>query len=760
MKTIRKNFNFTAFIIYGFLFFGFLSFSKLDGLVMPYSASLLTFALSVGSSIILTPILFLLNFIALGNVGILPSMAITCAFNMMLALIYKRGKRSNGLSFCSFNAVGLIGYVFLGDGNTFISLEQRIIVCGLSALLCLLFWVGGNAVINKRLKYKFGYDESACLITLVIVLGVGISNFISPLFWKGVCAVVALLSCYFFSIGKGTLLCGVVGASLSLYYGNISLVSVFLIWGLATNAVMPLNRFAGAFTLPLCDLLIQLIFSAYNSYFLADFLPVLIGAVIFCIIPTKLISGVKDRLDFFKEKQLVRQTINRNKLMLSNRLYELSGVFTEIKATFNAFNKSENTTETSKRIILKQTLEDVCERCDKNKLCIKNKKARNESVEKMIDIGFAKGKLSLIDLPKNLGDTCANPSELLYSLNKLLAGYRNYCLEKKNASIGRELLAEEAQGVAEILRGLALESGTLLTFQSKYEKVLTENLFKAGFIASELLIYGEGERLSVSMILAMKEYSVFALQKLVSKTLGTDMILCDKNDISEDKVYLVFKRQAPFDAVFGVANVVKDGSNKSGDTHSVMKLSDDKFLVALSDGMGSGENAEKVSSTALSLIESFYKAGLSGDLILNTVNKILSINTEECFTALDISVVDLRTCKADFIKYGSPYGFIISENGIKIIEGNTLPLGILEELKPSVCQTELKEESTLLFVTDGISDAFGSSNEIIDYLRSVPALNPQSLADGIVVKAKELNHDKPADDMTALAVRIYKKKAV
>ena len=189
-----------------------------------------------------------------------------------------------------------------------------------------------------------------------------------------------------------------------------------------------------------------------------------------------------------------------------------------------------------------------------------------------------------------------------------------------------------------------------------------------------------------------------------------------------------------------------------------MKISDDKFLIALSDGMGSGEKAEKISSTALSLIESFYKAGLSGNLILNTVNKLLSINQEDSFTALDISVVDLKTCQADFIKYGSPYGFIISENGIKIIEGNTLPLGILEELNPSVCQTQLKEDSTLLFVTDGVSDAFGSSNEIIDYLRTVPALNPQSLADGIVEKAVKLNNEKPCDDMTALTVRIYKKK--
>ena len=105
--------------------------------------------------------------------------------------------------------------------------------------------------------------------------------------------------------------------------------------------------------------------------------------------------------------------------------------------------------------------------------------------------------------------------------------------------------------------------------------------------------------------------------------------------------------------------------------------------------MGSGLDAENVSSTSLSLIESFYKAGLSSPLILCTVNKLLSINTEDSFTALDLSVIDLKTLNADFIKYGSPYGFIVNDEGIKIVEGNSLPLGIIDELKPSVCTAPL-----------------------------------------------------------------------
>ena len=125
---------------------------------------------------------------------------------------------------------------------------------------------------------------------------------------------------------------------------------------------------------------------------------------------------------------------------------------------------------------------------------------------------------------------------------------------------------------------------------------------------------------------------------------------------------------------------------------------------------------------------------------------------------MDISVIDLKSCQADFIKYGAPYGFIIGDNGIRIIEGNSLPLGIIDELKPSVCTTELNDGDIILLLTDGISDAFGSSGDIIDYLRSVSAKNPQSLADNILEKALSLTNGQKNDDMTALAVRIYRRR--
>ena len=63
----------------------------------------------------------------------------------------------------------------------------------------------------------------------------------------------------------------------------------------------------------------------------------------------------------------------------------------------------------------------------------------------------------------------------------------------------------------------------------------------------------------------------------------------------------------------------------------MIRIDERKFMVALSDGMGSGEYAKKVSETAISLLESFYRAKMPSDLVLSTVNKLLSFSKEETF---------------------------------------------------------------------------------------------------------------------------------
>lgn len=756
MKLFKKTDYFSV-IKYLILFAVFLVFHKLEKQVYPYSVAILITAMTLGN-LFFTPLVFLSSYLVIGEPGLLAAAALPCVFFAAVLSIYRKTRVKPKAELLAYAALSMLLYVFLGNTAYETDTEKRILVSIFTVVLTFVSLIAGNAITNKGLKYKLGREELAALALMTSLFGLGISNLVSPYMWKTLSVFIILCAAFVYRTGASLLFSATLGISAALFYGNISYVAVYIVLAVAVESLISFSRYAAAVAVVSADYLIQAVFGIYGGYTLNDFIFTLIGATCFCIIPLKLLKSLKEKLYAFREKQLARQSINRSRLMTSNRLYELAGVFNEMANSFSAFKKKGMSEHKAKETIRKEILSAVCANCENAPACKARKAPSDADLEKLTDIGFAKGKLSLIDFPRDLGNTCVKPNNLLFAMNKMLADYRAFMLENINVENGRALIAEEAQGVSEILRGLALETGALLKYQSRLERSLGDALFKNGFLVSEILIYGEAENVTVSIIITMKEFSIFHLQNVISKTLGTDMTVCEKADISEYKRYMSFKHAADYDAAIGVASFTKDGSDKCGDTHSVVRLKDDKFLVALSDGMGSGKQAENISDASLSLIESFYKAGLPNELILNTVNKLLAINTDDSFTALDVSVIDLKTCSADFIKYGSPYGFIIGDEGVKIIEGNTLPLGILEELKPAVCTTPLCDGDMLLFVSDGVSDAFGSSGEILDFLRTVPAKNPQTLADEIVNAAVNMNGGEKKDDMTALAVRVYRKK--
>ena len=128
------------------------------------------------------------------------------------------------------------------------------------------------------------------------------------------------------------------------------------------------------------------------------------------------------------------------------------------------------------------------------------------------------------------------------------------------------------------------------------------------------------------------------------------MIVSERIALAKEKFCCILKRRPRYDAAFGVATIPKAGEDKSGDTHSVIKIDERKFMVALSDGMGSGEYARRISESTISLLESFYRAKMPSKTVLSTVNKLLTFSKEETFACVDIAVVDLDTGNADIVK--------------------------------------------------------------------------------------------------------------
>ncbi len=755
MKKIIPKLSFNSILLGAFSYLGFLILSSVSEDAPILSLSLLISIEGVSFSPFFVPLAFVLSFLTNKSSFLLYSL-VTAVISVIFFGIFRLKEKTPKIEILPLLCSLIILYVLFPINGKIIFSENKIYGGIFTLLFSCITFIATRSLVKKNFKIKLGLEELFSVFTVFSIAGLGISNFISPLVFKGI-AIFTLLACGYLFSGREIYAFGIIlGFGLSIYYKNLSYVSLFLCIAVVSDTLSNFSRYLSPLGVLATDYLLEQVFSLRGGFTSSDILSLVIPSALFLIIPTKLLRTLKSKLNIFKEKRIVRETLNRQRTATSNRLFELSNVFREMSSAFKIFNECDLTENFSKNHVKRKIKENACGNCENSQRCMMSGTPSEQDLNKFLDIGFAKGKVSLIDLPNSFSENCAKPNNVLFTTNKLLAEHRRALIDKINVKNGRELLAMQSLSVSEVLNSLAVETGTVLKFRSEKERVLSDALKKRGIITEELLIYGEKESFSISAIISGDELPEELIEKEVSKNVGFRVKIEDKYPVTSAKTYVKLSIALDYDCVFGVSNLAKDGTAKSGDTHSVLRISKSKLLVALSDGMGTGTGANNLSSVSLSLIESFYKAGLKGDAVLNTVNKLLSINTEDSFTALDVSVIDLKNLTADFIKYGAPYGFIIGEGGIRIVSGSTLPLGILDEVKPSVAKTKINENDAILLVSDGVSDAFGSSDEIINFLKKLPAFNPQTLADEVVKAAKLASNGKCQDDMTAVAVRVFK----
>jgi len=636
-----------------------------------------------------------------------------------------------------------------------IPLTQKVLFFAIIFLLSTIFYVAMRAFLRKLLKCRLQNDEGVFCILFLVLVGVGLCRFLSVNAYMGIAFFLLLLYACALK-DASTMLCAFVLSLPPLFTVGLSPERFFL-YGAAVALFIKSSRLAAV-----CALLA--VYFGYG-YFdgLYDYsatllthslLSAILPCLFFILIPSPWVHAAERKLIFYKEKHLSRLAINRNRAAIGEKLFELSSVFREIEATFRSLTDEE--TEASVRNYIKnQLLGEVCARCPEYSNCQKIRAL--EELDKLVEVGCIKGKVSLIDIPRALSDVCVAQSDLLYLINTHLGEYRSCVAETETAASGRALLAGQAQGVSEILRNLALEQSEPLKIYTDKERALTISLLSAGIVCSETLIYGDEENLTLSLV-TFGNSDVKKIAAVASHLFGATMTISEKRYLSDDKFACVLRKKPRFDAAFGVASAKKAGERESGDTHSVIKIDERKFMIALADGMGSGAYAQKISESTISLLESFYRAKMPSDLVLSTVNKLMTFTKDETFTCVDIAVVDLDSGEADIIKIGAPVAFILSASTVKVLETNSLPLGILDSLRPNVSSYTLAENDILLFISDGIADAFGSTADLYEILRNLPIGNPQELAERLLDEALRAYGNVAKDDMTVLAVRLFENK--
>jgi stage II sporulation protein E len=218
------------------------------------------------------------------------------------------------------------------------------------------------------------------------------------------------------------------------------------------------------------------------------------------------------------------------------------------------------------------------------------------------------------------------------------------------------------------------------------------------------------------------------------------------------------EREAVIRVQSGVARLPKRGGQISGDSYVGAPLGRDRYLLALSDGMGVGRGAALESKQCVRLLQEILEAGFSTDVALNTVNSALLLRSpEETFATVDLSLLDLTTGRAEFVKVGAAPSFVKRGGEVTVVKMSSAPIGIINQLEVEPEFRVLRPGDIIVMMTDGIwdvcKDNIDKERWLIDQLSREPAADPEEIAESILARAVELSPDA-GDDMTVLVARI------
>ena len=330
----------------------------------------------------------------------------------------------------------------------------------------------------------------------------------------------------------------------------------------------------------------------------------------------------------------------------------------------------------------------------------------------------------------------------------------------------REAVSQQLLEMAHIMGDTAEHVWELRT-DERTEDVLRGRLRSMGLLVHAVLVYEEENRKKeVYLTLSTRRrkcVSVKDVAAAVSKILDKPMMPArdSRSFVSGERSTVLFLERTNFEVLYGVKKAVKGKEQISGDNFSVYTRKEGQLLASLSDGMGSGIKAYRESERVIDLLEQFLEAGFTKETAVRMINSALLIHSDaQTFSTIDMCSINLYSGICEFLKVGASTTFIRREHQVDTISSTSLPAGVFHQLDLESVSRKLYDGDMVIMVTDGVLDALpaGQQEELMkEIILEYDSDSPQEVAEHILSCALEYEQRNPSDDMTVLALGLWKR---
>ena len=654
--------------------------------------------------------------------------------------------------------------IFITKSDFIPNIIMSIIISGLVYPIYIMMKYSIKCIDNIRKEHIFNSNEIITLGLFLCLLIVGVGEItVSQITFRNIIALLLVISiAYGTNYNMGACIGAIMGIILGFVSGNLPLsIAIYSSCGLIAGIFKEIGKVSTLLSFNIMYLIINMYCETLTKNGVIE---TLIATIIFFLIPKKIYKSIF--LEISENKKIDKYSedcFNKVKDDFTEKIRNLTDVLGIIGNTLSYENNDNISLKNKYNILIDDISEKTCANCERKLTCWKNElsvtyNAFTEFINNYEDENDT--------FPRDLEKKCLKKYTLIKNLDSAMSVYKVNENLKKRLKEGRELLSDNISNMALAIDEIIDDFDRELNILIDMEKEVKTALSRDRVVYSDVLCYNNKYgRLNIKVQLdnfnqmQIREYIV----PIINKAVGKSMCLCEDGfeiNKTNNKWEAIFEEKPKYKVMSYAVSDKKFDEAYTGDSYSNGKTKDGSYIMVISDGMGSGQEAGAESKMAVEIMEKFMELGFDDMTAINTINSIIGIkfNEEEKFATLDMQKIDLYSGKVKFMKVGAVESFIKKNNNVQVINSNSLPFGALDKVDIDIVEKSVKDGDLIISISDGILDNKENNSFdigwLISFLENSKSRQPKDLAIEILKKAKTFNEGKAKDDMTVIVSKV------
>lgn len=397
--------------------------------------------------------------------------------------------------------------------------------------------------------------------------------------------------------------------------------------------------------------------------------------------------------------------------------------------------------------IFRMTEAEVCSKCGLRMHCWEKDYKETMSSLALIMKEITTGQEQ--DVP--LRNSCTRKEQLKQKLEVEYGDYLSKCAAQRRIDEVRSVVCDQFEGMSDMLAEMAVDFEKSRRYDIQTAKLISTRLKELGIIATDIACcIDKYSRMTV-------EIRTGVMKRLINRSELLDSVsaICGRNFapptvVSNDRGNLItLSEKSVFAIDYGISQHASRGGKICGDSGDIFTDGRGNAVMILSDGMGTGGRAAVDSAMASGLMAQLIKAGFGYDCSLKMVNSaMLFKSVDESLATLDAANIDLYTGRIDMYKAGAAPTIIRQHGYTGKAECNSLPAGILREVKFDCAGVNLAKGDIVVMISDGatVDGVEWISSEIAKWKGDSAQQLAEKLSDMALRRCKD-GHD---DDITVM----------